>query len=87
MAAREKDKEKDKEEISFETAMERLEDIVGKLENGDVPLETAIELFQEGMKLSQLCGSKLEQVERKIDMLIESENGLQRKPFAPANEE
>ncbi|QHW30274.1 exodeoxyribonuclease VII small subunit [Paenibacillus rhizovicinus] len=91
MAAKEKDKEKDKEkekeEISFETAMERLEDIVGKLESGDVPLETAIELFQEGMKMSQLCGSKLEQVERKIEMLIESENGLQRKPFAPANED
>ncbi|MBM7564381.1 exodeoxyribonuclease VII small subunit [Paenibacillus sacheonensis] len=87
MAAKEKEKEKAAEEISFETAMERLEDIVGKLESGDVPLETAIELFQEGMKLSQLCGSKLEQVERKIEVLIESENGLQRKPFAPANED
>lgn len=87
MAAKEKDKEKEPAEISFETAMERLEDIVGKLESGDVPLETAIDLFQEGMKLSQLCGSKLEQVERKIEMLIESENGLQRKPFAPANED
>ncbi|MFC4808395.1 exodeoxyribonuclease VII small subunit [Paenibacillus sp. GCM10023250] len=75
------------EELSFEAAMERLEDIVGMLESGDVPLETAIELFQEGMKLSQLCGSKLEQVERKIETLIESENGLQRKPFAPANED
>lgn len=85
MAAKEKAKET--EEISFETAMERLEDIVGKLESGDVPLEAAIELFQEGMKLSQLCGSKLEQVERKIEMLIDSENGLQRKPFAAANED
>lgn len=70
-------------ELSFEHAMERLEEIVAKLENGDVPLETAIELFQDGMKLSQLCGSKLEQVERRIEMLIESEQGLQRKPFAP----
>ncbi|NBD22679.1 exodeoxyribonuclease VII small subunit [Paenibacillus glycinis] len=87
MAAKEKEKEKEKDEISFEAAMERLETIVGKLESGDVPLETAIELFQEGMKLSQLCGSKLDQVERKIEMLIESENGLQRKPFAPANED
>ena len=82
-----KDKEKEKEEISFETAMERLEDIVSKLENGDVPLEKAIELFQEGMKLSQLCGSKLGQAEQKIEMLIENENGVQRKPFAPANED
>jgi exodeoxyribonuclease VII small subunit len=69
--------------LSFEEAMEQLEAIVAKLESGDVPLEQAIELFQQGMKLSQLCGSKLEQVERKIEMLIESEQGLQRKPFAP----
>jgi exodeoxyribonuclease VII small subunit len=77
----------EQQSLSFEEAMERLETIVGKLESGDVPLETAIELFQEGMKLSQLCGAKLEQVERKIEMLIESENGIHKKPFAPANED
>ncbi|WP_274651745.1 exodeoxyribonuclease VII small subunit [Paenibacillus humicola] len=77
----------ERQEIGFEEAMERLEAIVGKLEGGDVPLETAIELFQEGMKLSQLCGAKLEQVERKIEMLIESENGVVKKPFAPANDD
>ncbi|CAM4231190.1 exodeoxyribonuclease VII small subunit [Paenibacillus tarimensis] len=72
---------------TFEEAMEQLEEIVTKLENGDVPLETAIELFQEGMRLSQLCGSKLEHVERKIEMLIETEDGVQRKPFAPGQED
>ncbi|MNH23626.1 Exodeoxyribonuclease 7 small subunit [compost metagenome] len=74
-------------ELTFEQAMERLESIVSRLENGDVPLETAIELFQEGMKLSQLCGGKLEQVERKIELLIESEQGFQKKPFASVNED
>lgn len=74
-------------ELSFEQAMERLEAIVSKLENGDVPLEMAIELFQEGMKLSQLCGGKLEQVESKIELLIETEQGFQKKPFAAANED
>lgn len=74
-------------EISFEAAMEQLEAIVAQLENGDVPLEKAIELFQEGMRLSQLCGGKLDQVERKIEMLIENEQGFQKKPFAPANED
>jgi exodeoxyribonuclease VII small subunit len=74
-------------QVSFEEAMEKLEVIVNRLESGDVPLETAIELFQEGMRLSQLCGSKLEQVERKIEMLIETEQGLQRKPFASVNED
>ncbi|MFF2482060.1 exodeoxyribonuclease VII small subunit [Paenibacillus sp. NPDC058071] len=74
-------------ELSFEEAMEQLERIVERLENGDVPLETAIELFQEGMKLSQLCGGKLEQVERKIELLIETEQGFQKKTFAPSNED
>lgn len=72
--------------LSFEEAMEQLETIVTRLEDGDVPLETAIELFQDGMKLSQLCGSKLEQVERRIEQLIETQDGLQRQPFADAGE-
>ncbi len=70
-------------EATFEQAMERLEAIVEKLESGDVPLEAAIELFQEGMSLSRLCGQKLEQVERRIEMLVEGESGLTRKPFVP----
>jgi len=70
--------------MSFEQAMESLESIVSKLESGDVPLETAIELFQEGMRLSSLCGQKLEQVERRIEILVEGEGGLGRKPFVPA---
>ncbi|MCS7461633.1 exodeoxyribonuclease VII small subunit [Paenibacillus doosanensis] len=71
---------------SFEQAMDKLETIVARLESGDVPLEQAIELFQEGMKLSQLCGQKLEQVERKIEILLEQEGGLVKKPFSPADE-
>ncbi|WP_438448861.1 exodeoxyribonuclease VII small subunit [Gorillibacterium sp. sgz5001074] len=77
----------DEESISFEAAMERLESIVGKLESGDVPLEMAIELFQQGMKLSQLCSGKLEQVERKIEMLVEENGAYGRKPVAPLNDE
>ncbi|MFB9277346.1 exodeoxyribonuclease VII small subunit [Cohnella cellulosilytica] len=74
-------------EMSFELAMEKLETIVAKLESGDVPLETAIELFQEGMTLSRLCGQKLEQVERRIEMLVEGDSGPQRKPFTASKEE
>ncbi|MFC4599188.1 exodeoxyribonuclease VII small subunit [Cohnella hongkongensis] len=74
-------------DMSFELAMEKLETIVAKLESGDVPLETAIELFQEGMTLSRLCGQKLEQVERRIEMLVEGDAGWQRKPFSAGKEE
>jgi exodeoxyribonuclease VII, small subunit len=73
--------------LTFEEAMDRLERIVSQLESTEVPLETAIELYQEGIALSRLCGMKLEQVERRIEMLVEDENGLQRKPFAPGHEE
>ncbi|WP_342561973.1 exodeoxyribonuclease VII small subunit [Paenibacillus sp. FSL R7-0345] len=68
-------------ELDFEGAMEQLEEIVRELEHGDVPLEKAIDLFQQGMKLSQLCGSKLEQVERKIEMITEMDGELRKKPF------
>ena len=63
-------------EISFELAIEQLERIVAQLESGDVPLEKAIELYQEGVRLSHLCGVKLEQVEKKIEMLVEGETGM-----------
>lgn len=76
------------EELSFEQAMERLEAIVSRLESGDVPLEKAIELYQEGMALSRLCGRKLEEAERRIEMLLEDEQGqLRRKPFLPERDE
>lgn len=79
--------EQEKDQLSFEEAMQKLEEIVGRLESGDVPLETAIELFQEGMTLSRLCGSKLEQVESRIQMLVDNGQGLQKKPFAHANDD
>jgi len=74
-------------EIRFEEALENLERIVAQLEAGDVPLEEAINIFQEGMKLSQLCTQKLDQVERKIEMLIEEQGQLTRKPFQPIADE
>ncbi|WP_438432231.1 exodeoxyribonuclease VII small subunit [Gorillibacterium sp. sgz500922] len=75
------------DEMTFEEAMERLEGIVSKLESGDVPLEQAIEWFQEGMKLSHLCGQKLEQVERKIEMLVVENGSMVRKPFPVEGED
>ena len=72
---------------SFEAAIEKLERIVTRLENGDVPLEEAIDLFQEGMRLSKYCSQKLEQVERKIELLMEDEEGISRRPFPPLTDE
>lgn len=68
---------------SFEEALERLESIVRRLESGDVPLEEAIELFQEGMELARHCSGKLDAVERRIEMLLEENGAMARKPFVP----
>lgn len=82
-----KPKQAQKPEINFEEAMNQLEDIVSQLERGDVPLEKAIELFQQGMQLSQLCSQKLTQVERKIETIVEQDGQLGKKPFEPPMEE
>ncbi|WP_422660715.1 exodeoxyribonuclease VII small subunit [Paenibacillus sp. EC2-1] len=74
-------------EMSFEEALAQLETIVGQLEDGDVPLEKAIDLFQKGMHLSQMCSQKLEQVEQKIEMIVEEGGELKRRPFGNMLEE
>ncbi|AMA72521.1 MULTISPECIES: exodeoxyribonuclease VII small subunit [Aneurinibacillus] len=68
-------------DMSFEEAMKQLENVVQQLEAGEVPLERAIALFQEGMELSRLCSRKLEDVEQKIEMLLEQEGEQIAVPF------
>ena len=55
--------------LSFEEAMKRLEEIVGHLEKGDIPLEESIRLFEEGSGLLALCSSQLEEAEQKVALL------------------
>lgn len=76
-----------RDELSFEEAMAQLEKIVKQLEEGDVPLEKSIALFQTGMELSKFCSQKLEHVEKKIDMLLEEDGQLQKKNFQHFDEE
>lgn len=59
---------------SFEENIKRLEEIVSNLEEGNISLESSIELFEEGIKLTKVCNDKLESIENKINILIE-ENG------------
>ena len=62
-------------EKSFDQALSRLEVIVRELENGQLSLETALELFAEGVTLSKVCTKKLEQAEKKISRLITDSHG------------
>ena len=56
--------------LSFEEAMNKLEQIVDRLEEGDVPLEEAIGFYKEGMELSKLCHDKLKSVEEQLTQII-----------------
>lgn len=57
-------------QLSFEEAMNKLEQIVDRLEEGDVPLEEAILIYKEGMELSKLCHDKLKNVEEQLTQII-----------------
>ncbi len=71
----------------FESALKSLEDIVGQLEAGDMTLDRALELFEEGIKVSRFCNSKLEEAERKVEVLTKSANGaLKEVPFTEETE-
>ncbi|WP_394217801.1 exodeoxyribonuclease VII small subunit [Halobacillus trueperi] len=76
----------DKQEtISFEEAMKQLEEIVEKLETGEVPLEKAIQYYQEGMKLSKLCSEKLGNVESQMQQIMNEHGELE--PFSVQEED
>lgn len=67
--------------LNFEDALKRLEDIVRKLESGDVPLDQSIELYSEGEKLRGLCQQRLEAAQAKIEKITLDRDG---KPKATA---
>ncbi len=64
-------------ELSFEEAMEKLEDIVDTLEEGNIPLEKAINYYQEGMKLSKLCHDKLTNVQEQMVQIMNEQGELE----------
>ncbi len=67
---------------TFENAMKQLEEIVKELESGELPLEKALQRFEEGMKLSKYCTRKLDETEKKVALLIKDHRGtVSEKPF------
>ncbi len=70
-------KEIDTSKISFEEALNDLEIIVKKLETGEVPLDQAIEEFNNAMKLSKICNDKLKTAEESITKLVKDNNELE----------
>jgi exodeoxyribonuclease VII small subunit len=70
----------------FEECLQRLEEIVLQLERGDLPLEQALKLFEEGVGLSNSCRKELEEAEGKVEILLKQNGKLQPEPFATAGE-
>ena len=70
-----------KKELTFEKAMDRLEEIVTLLESGDSPLDKSLSLFEEGVELVKLCNSQLEKAESSVRMLINKDGELIEKNF------
>jgi exodeoxyribonuclease VII small subunit len=65
----------------FEEAMGRLEEIVRALETGNLSLEDSLRVFEEGAGLLRYCTRRLEETERRIEVLTHDEGGLRRQPF------
>lgn len=60
---------------NFESSLEELERIVRELERGDLPLEKSLELFEQGVKLSRACQERLNEAERRIEILTRDSKG------------
>ncbi len=70
-------------DVRFEKAMARLEEIVQSLEKGDLSLEDSLKFFEEGIRLSQVCMAKLDEAEKKVEILMKDKGKTVLKPFLP----
>jgi exodeoxyribonuclease VII small subunit len=61
--------------LTFEASLKELEKIVRRLEDGDALLEDSLKLFEDGVRLARECQERLNQAERRIEVLLKDENG------------
>ena len=73
---------KEQPQQTFEEALKRLEEVLDALEHGELNLEEAVKAFEEGVKLVRFCHGRLDDVERRVDLLLKDEAGrFITKPF------
>ncbi len=73
---------------SFEKNLERLDSIVHQLEDAELPLEKALQIYEEGMKLSEVCQKQLQEAEGRIQVLMKRAGGkIVAEPFEPEENE
>lgn len=75
--------------MDFEKKLNRLEEIVTKMERGDLPLEDSLKMFEEGIQLSRDCHKQLDQAEQKVQILLEIDESGEAKtqPFDDDSED
>ena len=74
-------------ELKFEQALARLEEIVRALDSGAAPLDESLALFEEGVRLVKLCSEKLDGAEQKVKILVRGDDGtMTEQNFAPMKE-
>jgi exodeoxyribonuclease VII small subunit len=78
---------KEKDAPTFETSLDRLERIVEQMEDGKLSLEDMIRRFEEGQGLIRFCSGKLDEVERRIEILMKKDGVMTAEPFEPADAE
>lgn len=75
-------------ERSFEEAIERLEEIVGRLESGTLTLEESLQLFEEGVGLARFCQTKLQSAQGRLEIVLrQDEDGIVTAPFQGSEDE
>lgn len=73
---------------TFEKNMDRLEEIVARMEKEEVSLEDSMKLFEEGVKLARTCSERLDKAEKKIEILVKEKDGeIKTEPFEPGKPE
>lgn len=66
---------------TFESALAKLEKITQELETGELPLETSLKKFDEGIQLVDFCSTKLEEAKSRVDILLKKDGKFERVPF------
>jgi exodeoxyribonuclease VII small subunit len=73
----------DKKSVDFEAALEELEQLVTRMESGELPLEDALKQFERGITLTRDCQRALREAEQKVDMLMDKAGESDTAPFEP----
>ncbi len=86
MSGPERNADDSKEVLSFEQIVEQLSAVVAQLEDGDLPLEQALRTFEQGVSLSRLGTKRLDEAERRSELLLQEAPGVQTRPYEEEQE-